>query len=108
MIDFVILALATWRIASLVAEEEGLFGWLEWVRNRIGVRYDEHSYAYGENELADRMLCIWCSTPWIGAALTVLYLLAPTITRWAATPLALSAVAIAVNARGIRYRKGRL
>jgi hypothetical protein len=54
--ELLILGLATWRVSSLLAEEEGPRGVLERMRYKIGVRYDEESYAYGTNELARQVL----------------------------------------------------
>ena len=40
---FVSLALATWRVASLLAEEEGPFGIFVKLRHAMGEYYDEYS-----------------------------------------------------------------
>lgn len=97
--------LATWRMASLLAEEDGPWGILEWLRVKMGMKFDAMSQPYGATEIAKTILCIWCSTPWIGAAWAAFWLAAPRAAFALAMPFALSAVALIVNGRGIRFRK---
>jgi len=102
---FLILALATWRIAVMAAEEDGPFGLLERIRVLLGVRFDEVGDEYGKNELARNLLCIWCSTPWWGLLWTAFWLIRPGVAVACALPFALSAVAMILHGRGIRFRK---
>jgi hypothetical protein len=95
-LDLVLLALATWRLAALLAQEEGPFNLLGRLRHRLGVRYDAHSVPYADNELGKLLLCPWCSSVWLGAALAVAYFFWPAV-AWLALPLALSAVACIVQ-----------
>ena len=103
--EFLVLALATWRISSLIAEEEGPWGLFDLARHKLGVRYDKDGYAYGKNEFANRLVCIWCVSGWIGVGWIAFWLLAPQVAFWCASPFALGAVAIVVNARGVRARR---
>lgn len=105
ILEFVVLALATWRISSLVAEEEGPWGLLDLARHKLGVRYDSEGYAYGKNEFATRLVCVWCVSGWIGAGWVVFWLLIPQVAFWCALPFALGAAAVVINARGIRARR---
>lgn len=104
-LEFAVYALATWRVASFLAEESGPWNVLDKLRFVLGIRYDEHNYPYGKNELADNLVCIWCATPYVGLAWALFAFFAPTIAFWCAMPFALSTVAIIINARGVRFRK---
>jgi len=93
--DYLILALATWRIANLLTYEDGPFAAFERLRYRLGVRHDDYG-RHAKNELARGLLCLWCNSVWVGVALTVAYWLTPA-SRWLALPLALSAAAILID-----------
>jgi len=105
ILEFAIFALATWRISSLGAEEEGPWGLFDLARYKLGVRYDSEGYAYGKNEFANRLVCIWCISGWIGTGWIVFWLMVPQVAFWCALPFALGAVAIVTNARGVRARR---
>lgn len=95
--DFLILALATFRISSLIADEEGPFGLLEWLRSLVGGKRDEGGKTYGTNAFSKGVTCLWCNSPWIGGALTLAYLGANEMTLWACFPFALSAVVMGLD-----------
>jgi hypothetical protein len=95
--DFLILSLATFRISSLIAQEDGPFQLFEWVRGKMGVKRDDMGEQYGTNTFAVGLICIWCNSVWVAFALTGLYMLSNQVTLWAAWPLALSAVALTVG-----------
>lgn len=91
-----ILALATWRLSSLLACEEGPADILAKLRLRLGVKFDKESKPYGTNSLSKGVLCPWCSSIWFGAAWALLWCAWPQ--AWLlALPLALSAGAIMVE-----------
>jgi hypothetical protein len=96
-LELVILALATWRCASLLVSEEGPFGVFGKLRHRLGVRYDENSIPYGANWLAKGLVCVWCVSVWMAFGWALLYLLFGNYAVWLAVPLALSAAAIVVE-----------
>ena len=113
---FISLALATWRVASLLAEEEGPFGIFVKLRHAMGEYYDDYSEvnikAKGDRwyhtllyECLDQMTCIWCSTVWVGLLWLLAWFLWPHIAFYVSVPFALSTVAIYINARGVRARK---
>ena len=115
-IEVVVLALATWRISSLLGQEDGPFEVLGKLRYRLGERYDDHSNPIVERlgqkwyhrliyEFVDQLTCLWCCTLWVGLSVTVLYLVFPTVTVYLALPFALSAVGVYLNTRGGRFRK---
>ena len=72
-IHVVVLALATWRLASLLAHEDGPLEMFGYLRSRLGVRYDKHSIPYGGNWLAKGVICVWCCSVWFGVFLAGLY-----------------------------------
>ena len=88
---------AVWRLASLLAdtEQRGPFGVLAKLRHLAGVRFDERSQAYATpGSLGEGLLCVHCSSLWLGAFYTALISLSPIIAVWLGLPLALSACAI--------------
>lgn len=95
--DLVLLALATWRVSSLLASEDGPYRILARLRHMLGVRYDEHSLPYGTTELAKMVACIWCNSVWVGAVAALSYALWPAVVPWLCLPLALSAAAVLLH-----------
>ena len=97
ILAFLCLSLATWRLASLLAREAGPFDILARFRKWAGVRYNERSEAYGTNEFAKALVCLWCSSVWIGAGWAILFYTLPGLAPWLSLPLALSAAAILIE-----------
>lgn len=95
--DFIILALATFRISSLIADEDGPFGFLEWLRGKVGVRRDDQGETYGINKFAVGVACVWCNSVWVGIMLMILFINSKQVTVWVCFPLALSAVALTLD-----------
>lgn len=90
--DFLILALATFRISSLIAREDGPLGLFEWLRGLVGVQRDPAGQPYGENNFSKGLVCQWCNSVWIGVILMLLYIWSKQIAVWICFPLALSTV----------------
>ena len=68
------------------------------LRALVGVRYDGETFQQtASNVVAGAFMCIWCMSVWVGLILMIAWLLWPQSTLWAATPLALSAVAIVMD-----------
>lgn len=91
------LTLATWRISSLLANEMGPADILESFRHRVGVRYDERNNRYGQNIVAEAMICVWCISIWIGIFLGLVWTFNGMAATTIAVPFALSAGAIIVE-----------
>jgi len=91
-VEFIVLALATFRLANLLADPNQTGPWdtLSWLRVKAGMRYDAHSIPFGTNTFAEGMLCMYCNSIWFGAAWALFYYLAPQVAFWAALPFALS------------------
>jgi len=91
--EYVVLALATWRMSRLLVREEG--PWMVFARMRhvAGIHYDARSQVVAESELARVFNCVWCMSVWVALGWTAAYTLAPW-TIVLALPLALSAGAV--------------
>lgn len=94
-----VLALATFRLASLFARESGPFEMFYRFRHMVGVRYDQMSRPEGSNQFAKGLICVWCNSLWFGLLLSGLYLWLGVVVVWASLPLALSAVTIMLDNR---------
>jgi hypothetical protein len=93
---FFYLALAAWRLASLVANEEG--PWQMFKRLRERAERWCRSYRFcREFGLYDLFACEWCNSIWIGTGLTLLYLWMGETVVYFAIPLALSTVVIMIK-----------
>jgi hypothetical protein len=96
-VEILILILATYRIAHLLAEEAGPFDMFGWLREKAGVGFDDAGNLYGSNELARGLMCLWCNSVWVGLALAIGHYLIPDITFWLALPFALSGGAVLIS-----------
>jgi len=98
VVSLLMLVLACWRLTSLLVEENGPFDIFAKFRHLIGIRNIEGSKTpYGTNVVAEMMSCLWCCSMWVGAALTVAYIIGPGLTILASLPFALSAGAIIIE-----------
>lgn len=94
-----ILALAVWRIASLLTYERGPFRVFERVRALSGIRHNDK----GRPEVVpdgfwpELLSCVWCLSPYLGVGASVLYYLYGSAIVWVCLPLALSAGAIIIH-----------
>lgn len=95
--DFILLGLATWRLASLLVQEDGPWDMFARLRSKLGVRFNERSEAVGTSFLSDLVLCMWCTSVWVGGAMAFLFVTAGSLATILSLPLALSAVAILLN-----------
>lgn len=100
--NFLILALAVWRLSSLLVEEEGPFLVFVRLRTRAGIEYDDYSERIATTELAKIFNCVWCMSVWVGIFTVIFYWIWPEAIYWIAMPLALSAAAILLD----RWAKG--
>lgn len=94
---FVVLALAVWRVSSLIVYEEGPWDVLCKVRHLLGVRYDALSKPYGLNVVGKALCCMWCTSVWVGIAFVLVFLAFPSPSLMVSFPLGLSALAILFN-----------
>lgn len=96
--DIIILALGIWRIANILANEDGPLEIFEKLRHKLGVRYaEEPPYdRYGTTVLSQGMICVWCSSVWLGIAVAILYNLTP-FTVYVLLPFSLSTIAVLID-----------
>ncbi|MCP4083154.1 MAG: DUF1360 domain-containing protein [Planctomycetaceae bacterium] len=92
--DYVILALATYRISNLLADpnEIGPLAILEKMRLAVGVTFNERGEQVAHNNFAHGLICLWCNSLWIGIILTIVYMWFDKVAVFVCLPLALSAV----------------
>ncbi len=96
-VELLILGLATWRLTSMIVNEDGPLYLFERFRYWVGVRRTEDNVPFGTNVFAEGLSCIWCSSFWVAGLLIVSYIVAPMITLIACVILTLSAIAILVE-----------
>lgn len=65
LIDLIIIAIATWRMSSLLVREHGPFHVFSWFRSKT--------------TLGGLLTCMRCATVWFAFILAELYLIAPFI-----------------------------
>lgn len=71
--DIILLALATWRLSSLLADEEGPFGIFVKIRFFLGVRTDPKTGTqFFMNSIAKGAVCVWCNSLWFGLLFALL------------------------------------
>lgn len=98
ILELTVLGLATWRISSLLAHEEGPWDLLEKIRHLVGVKYNQNSDRIGTNVVSKGVICIWCNSIWIGTIFILLHVVVGTdTTTLLATPFALSTLAIIIE-----------
>lgn len=115
LVDLIVLALATWRLSSLLVGEDGPFDIFRSFRSFVGA--GEFSQAGMDAErltpqeiervmmnagrpegfLAGLLSCVWCTSIWVALALALAVYLLPTITFYVALVFALSTMAILVQ-----------
>jgi len=89
VLDFAILALATFRIARLIVVDV-IF---EWLRERVWKRFPP-STTFGY-----LFTCVWCMSVWTSSVVVICYTIVPVATVVVASIFALSAVAGLVSNR---------
>ena len=75
-------------------DQSGPFEVLDWFRALCGVRYSSDSVPYAKRgSLGSMLLCVDCSSVWIGLIVVAGYLINHEVTTIVSLPFALSAVA---------------
>lgn len=100
MAEFLLLALATWRISSLLVHEAGPGHIFVRIRSMAGVKYSPDTFQqFAPTMLAEVFLCVWCMSIYIGTGWALFYYLFPKIAVAVALPLFFSAVSILLDER---------
>lgn len=94
---FLIYALATWRLAHLLAGERGPYDVLGKLRAACGVGYEPDGTVVAETEAAQLITCVWCSSPWLAAGLWLLRRVWPGLGDLITGALAAAAVTVFVE-----------
>jgi hypothetical protein len=97
IMHYLLLAFATWRISSLLVNEDGPRSMFARLRALVGVRHDDEFQPVAGNVVAGAFLCLWCMSVWVGLALALLSWFAPDVAAWIVLPMALSAGAIVIS-----------
>lgn len=125
--EFIVIALAVYRLAYMAVKEDGPFGIVLGMRWLVGWRavsiqspnmppkpalkltwFDLHWFDKPKWLLsivktpADIFGCIYCASVWLGGIATLGYYLAPHETTLIALPLALSAAALVVHEKLVK------
>lgn len=102
----VIMGLAVWRLASLLARERGPYAIFDRFRHWCGIRYTEiwqgdvkvTTGVETDTELAKLVGCVWCNSVWLGLAASVFYTLVVGFDVWVVMfPFGISTVAILLD-----------
>lgn len=99
---FVVLALAVWRLSTMLVKEDGPWMMLEHLRLKMGLQPPQHPAMGRETDPPGQMPgsilnCVWCTSIYIGSFFTLLFAFNRRIALWAATPFALSAVSCMID-----------
>lgn len=99
LVGFIILALATWRMASLLSKESGPFDIFLKLRKVLGIVHDDDKNVamIPETFFAQVISCVWCNSIYIGIFWTILFVSLGDLVLLLALPFALSAGAIVVE-----------
>ena len=93
---FFYLSLAAWRLASLIANEDGPWFIFKRFRQRAEQWCNQYRFCR-ELGLYDLITCEWCNSIWIGVGLTILFLWIGESILYLTLPFALSTVAIIIK-----------
>lgn len=99
MMDVIFLSLACWRISKLITSETGPARLLERMREWAGVRVEvfedgSEEVMVSPGSLGELVTCMWCTSVWVGAAATTLYVFSPRTAVVVAMPFFFSAMTV--------------
>jgi len=97
--ELVIFGLATWRIASLLVQEDGPFYMFYRLREKVGIGHDENRKVFmiPDRFFAQVLSCVWCSSIWVGFGWLAFWLWTPEIALKIAAAFSFSTVAIMID-----------
>lgn len=90
-LDLIILGLATWRISSIVVNEDGPFDIFFKMRAKMGITALD---PVPETFWAGLFGCVYCLSVWVGAILILSAIMDKMVTVYLMLPFALSAIAV--------------
>jgi hypothetical protein len=77
VLNFLVIALATYRLSVMLVEEDGPGLLFHKLRKATGVYYDEHSEQTADNVVGQIFSCVWCMSVWVAGVITLLHLYGP-------------------------------
>lgn len=98
-LQFIVLALATWRISSLLVREDGPFFVFRIIRKRFGIVHDDNGvpYQYPDGFMPQLLSCVWCTSVWMGFGWLAFFLIFPDWATKTAAAFSFSTVAIVLD-----------
>ena len=99
ILKIALLALAGWRLTSLLSSEDGPLDVFKRVREAVGItHYQDGGICETPDKFWCKLLsCPWCLSVWVSGLLTSAYIFLPQITIYFALWLGLSTITIMVN-----------
>ena len=98
--NYLIMALACWRLSALISYECGPWDVFKRLRSRFGIQHlsdDCEPTTLGSGFMAQLFGCVWCLSVWFAIMIYGFWLIWPGITIIVLSPLALSAAVIIVE-----------
>lgn len=79
--EFIIIAIATWRIVTFLQDEAGPFHVMVKIRKALGIVHDDNDVPCGwpDNLIGDLMKCHWCLSFWMGIVMYIIWRFVPLI-----------------------------
>jgi len=101
LVDFVIYGLATWRIASLLVQEDGPWNIFMRLRELTGIKHDDDGdvFMIPNGFWPQLFSCIWCCSTWVALCWLVFWMAWPWMALRVAILFGFSTVAILVDER---------
>ena len=77
----IIIGMAAWRLARFAVYEGGPWGFMRWIRERVGIIHDEDGDVVSVPQaVAGNLLgCVWCTSLWTAMILYVVWVAEPAI-----------------------------
>lgn len=99
IVELIVFGLATWRIASLLVNEDGPWFMFYRLRERVGIGHDAQRriLTIPDRFLAQVLSCVWCCSIWVGFGWLGFWWLFPEVVLKLATAFSFSAVAIMIE-----------
>lgn len=99
VLELIVLALATWRVAIMFVRETGPFFIFKRIREAVGITHDQDGaiLQIPDTLFAGLLSCMWCASVWVAAIWMVFWYFFPEPTSLVAVVFCLSAVAILLD-----------
>jgi hypothetical protein len=98
-VALVVVALAAWRLASLLNRERGPFDVFVRLRRCAGVEHDDAGVPLGwpDTTIGGMFACIWCMSIWTAAALMAVWIVGGMAGQCVNDVLAAGALAVLID-----------